>query len=232
MEKGKKWQNYFEHIASKYNLGIKKSAPIVIFLDGKSVTSSNFVNLNTESMGSFNDAFDKTVKYFSEKYKATAIYGVDEVSFIFENPSYLIEDLKPKKVRAHDINSKFAQMFFDEFDKNMKSGTIYWHCKTSNIPRGKVKSFLKYRSTGIFELFMTYFLKRMGVKNAGSIILSEKIKMCSKYPEYSKVKQFEKGHLYINGDLIDLVPYIEEGKVNKLEEIKRENTIYFGLEDF
>ena len=62
-------------------------------------------------------------------------------------------------------------------------------------------------------------------------ILPEKIKMCSKYPEYENVKQFEKGHLFINGELVDLVPYMEEGKVIKLEEIKREvNNI--SLEDF
>ena len=232
MKKEGKWQNYFESIANKYNLGLSKHRPIVIFLDGKSVTASNFVNLNTESMGSFNDAFDKTVKKITKNYKAIAIYGVDEVSFIFEDAKPLLEDLRPKRLRAHDIDSKFAQMFFDEFNLNMKSRTIYWHCKTSNIPKGKVKAYLKYRSTSIFELFMTYFLKRMGVKDAGNIILPVKTEMCSKYPEYEKVKQFERGHLYINGDLVDLIAFMEERKVIKLEEIERENTINFGLEDF
>ena len=232
MEKKEKWQNYFEHIVNKYNLGLSQNHPIVIFLDGKSVTSSNFVNLNTESAGSFNEAFDKTIKYFSNKYKAIAIYGVDEVSFIFEKPKYLIEDLNLNKIKAHDIVSKFSQMFFDEFNKNMNVRKIYWHCKVSNIPKGKIKSYLKYRSTSIYELFMTYFLKRMGIKNAGKINLPEKVEMCKKYTEYENIKKFEKGHLYLNENLIDLVSYMEKGEIISLKEIKRNNTINFGLEDF
>ena len=227
---GKHWYNYFEFLANKYNLSISQNKPIVIFLDGKSITSSYFFNLNGEGAGSFNEAFEKTVKYFTKKYNCLAIYGVDEVSFIFENSELLVNDLKLKQFKAHNINSIFSQKFFECFKNNINSNDVYWHSKISNIPEGKVKSYLKYRSTSIFELFMTYFLKRMGVKDSGRIVLPEKIKMCNSYSEYSGVKQFEKGHLYKNGELIDLEEFTNNDKIVKLPEINRENNS-LSLED-
>ena len=138
-------------------------------------------------------------------------------------------DCDLKKFKAHNINSVFSQKFFEYFKENNNNSEdmIYWHCKTLNIPKGKIKSYIKYRSTGIFELFMTYFLKRMNVRNAGRIILSEKIKMCNQYDEYHQIKQFEKGHLYVNGILIDLEAFINEDKIIELPKIERQDFFFY-----
>ena len=223
--------NYFLHLANKYNLYVSKKNPIVIFLDGKNVTSSNFFNLIDESANSFNDYFEKAVRCFCKKYKCIAIYGIDEVSFIFENADSLICDNDFKNLKSQNIVSVFSQKFFEYMIKTSnKKYKIYWHCKLSNIPKGKIMSYIKYRSITIHELFITYFLKKMNVKNAGKIKLSEKIKMANSYKEFSSINQFAKGHLCINGDLIDLESYINNNNIVKLPEIERENNFFNLLE--
>lgn len=222
----KKWNNYFGNIENKYNLKMNTNKPIVIFVDGKDITKSIKHNLIVESKNSFNDVFEQTIKFFSKKFNCIAISGVDEVSFIFENGKNLKKFISKRTYKAQDINSIFSQHFFKYFNDRYTNRPVYWHCKCSNIPKGKIKSYIKFRSSTIFELNLTYFLKRKQIKNAGKISLTEKVKKCNEFPEYKDFEKFARGNIYISGDKVDLIAYFNN-QIVKLPEIRREEEITF-----
>ena len=213
-----KWNNYFGNIENKYDLKMNKNKPIVIFVDGKDITKSSKYNLMTENKNSFNDIFEQTIKFFSKKFDCIAISGVDEVSFI-------IEDRK-RFIKAHETVSVFSQYFYKYFNDRYANGPVYWHCKCSNIPKGKIKSYIRYRSLTIFELSLTYFLKRKEFKDAGKIALAKKIQKCNEIPEYKKIEKFARGRLYISGEQVDLEHFLNN-KIVKLPDIKREEAVTF-----
>ena len=140
----KDWNNYFGNIENKYNLKMTDSKPIVIFLDAKDITKSMNHNLITENKNSFNDIFEQTIKYFTIKLNCMAISGVDEVSFIFEDGKKIKEFVASKKYKAHELVSVFSQCFYKYFNDRYKSEPIYWQCKCSNIPKGKINSYIKF----------------------------------------------------------------------------------------
>lgn len=204
------WCNYFNNIQNKYNLSLTQRKPIVIFLDGKDITKSFEFDLISEEKGSFNDAFEQTIKEISKKMGCIAIFGVDEVSFIFEDGLQLSKCVSTKKMRTHEIVSSFSQNFYKCFKDKYKNGTVYWHCKCSNIPKTKLKSYIKFRSITIHETMLTYFLKRQNIKNSGKIALNDKIKMCEQIPYYQNIKHMEKGRLYVAGEYVELTTYLEQ----------------------
>lgn len=228
----KKWNNYFINIQNKYNMNMNEHKPIVIFIDGKDITKSLNHNLIQENKGSFNDIFEQTIKYLSNKFDCLAISGVDEVSFIIENTKKLKKIISTKKFKAQDIVSVFSQLFYKYFNDKYINKPIYWHCKCSNIPEEKIDSYIKYRSKTIHELNLTYFLKRRNVPDAGKIKLTKKEEICNKINEYSKIKRFVKGRLYKNGVLIDMEQYLNK-KIVKLSEIEREEKTeeYIDIKD-
>lgn len=217
----KMWNDYFGNIGNKYNLKMNSHNPIVIFVDGKDITKSLKYNLITETKNSFNDIFEQTIKHFSEKFNCIAISGVDEVSFIFEDSQKIKYFITQKTLKAHEIVSIFSQYFYQYFNSRYTDGPVYWHCKCSNIPKGKIKSYIKYRSLTIFELTLTYFLKRKQFRDAGKISLAEKIQKCNEMTDYKEIKKFEKGKLYISGQQIDLESFFHN-QIVKLPEMKRE----------
>lgn len=210
-----KWNNYFINIQNKYNMNMNENKPIVIFIDGKDITKSLDHNLIQENKGSFNDIFEQTIKYFSNKFNCLVISGVDEASFIIKDTKKLKKILSTKKFKAQDIVSVFSQLFYKYFNDRYINRPIYWHCKCSNIPYGKINSYIKYRSKTIHELNLTYFLKRRNVQDAGKIKLTKKEEICNKINEYNKIKRFVKGRLYKNGKMIDIESYLN----NKIVEI-------------
>lgn len=226
MDNKVKWNNYFYNIINKYNLKMNSRDPIVIFIDGKGITKSFEYNLISENKNSFNDIFEQTIKHFTKIFDCIAISGVDEVSFIFEDSNNLKKIINNNKYKAQEIVSVFSQYFYKYFNDKYKNGSVYWHCKCSNIPKGKIKSYIKFRSLTIYELTLTYFLKRKQCKNAGKIALMEKIQKCNEMLDYKDMKQFEKGKLYISGDLVDLEAFLNN-EILKLKDTKREETIEF-----
>lgn len=222
----KKWNHYFGNIENKYDLKMNMSNPMVIFMDGKNITKSLKYNLIAESKNSFNDIFEQTITYFTMKFDCIAISGVDEVSFIFEDSKKLKDFISSKKYKAHEIVSIFSQYFYKYFNTRYTNGSVYWHCKCSNIPKGKIKSYIKYRSLTIFELNLTYFLKRKQFKNAGKIPLAEKEQKCNEMTDYKELKRFEKGKLYISGQQVDLAAFLNN-QIIKLPKNKREEIMTF-----
>ena len=91
------WHSYFRQIQNKYSMRISLKNPLVIRLDGKNVTKNKSLDLLNNYEGSFLYNLEKTVKYFAQKYHCYAIFGSDEVSFIFINPRQVIEDLDREK---------------------------------------------------------------------------------------------------------------------------------------
>lgn len=196
MNKDIKWYNHFIKIQNKYNLNMNINKPLVIFVDGKNITKSLNCNLIQESKNSFNDIFEQTIKYYSKEFDCLAISGVDEVSFIFKNGRKLKEKLNYKNLKAHDIVSVFSQLFYEYFNERYLKEPVYWHCKCSNIPIGKINSYIKFRSLTIYEVYLTYFLKRKNVQNAGKIKILQKEEMCNKLDEFKNIKKYARGRLY------------------------------------
>ena len=227
-----KWNNYFGNIQNKYNLKMNKNQPIVLFVDGKDITKSLQHDLITEERNSFNDILEQTVKMFSEKYECLAISGVDEVSFIFENSKKIQEILPIKTYRAHDIISLFSQQFYKIFNEKYKKGPVYWHCKCSNIPKGKIKSYIKFRSLTIYELKLTYFLKRKQFRDSGKIALFEKENKAKEILGYDEIKESVKGNLYIKGYQIDLEAFLQDKIIKIPTKEREEKKQYFDLSDF
>lgn len=230
MEKIKnKRNNYFEKIINKYNLSISRKNPLVIFIDGRNVTKDISYNLNDETKNSINDIMERTVKYFTKELKCKAISGVDEVSFIIEDVKLLENKMKiRKKYKTQEIVSIFSQHFFEYFNKLNTEKKIYWHCKCQTIPKGKVNSYIKYRSVIIFNLFTTYFLKKNLIKNPGKIKEEKRIELCNNNIAYEQIKEYEFGSLFFNGDRIDLNEYFK-GNIVIIDKERKIKDNYLDL---
>lgn len=198
---------------------LSSKEPLVIRLDGKSVTKNKEHNLMEEVDGSFLQAMKRTIEYFTEKYACYALYGSDEVSFIFTNPVALMADLDSEKDNhSNEIIALFSQYFFQYFNSVNEHRLIFWHAKCFSIPKGKLISYIKFRSRIIENVMVTYFLKR-NHKNNGELTLNEKIEECKKYADYSLLEKMQKGILYFKGEQIDfneflrgiIVPIQKEG---------------------
>ena len=228
----RRWNDYFSNIQNKYNLKMNKMKPIAILLDGKNITKSLECNLIAENKNSFNDIFEQTIKSFSEELGCMAISGVDEVSFVIEDSKKLEELLHIKKYRAQDIVSTFSQKFYNMFNKKYNKTPIYWHCKCLNIPEGKIKSYIEFRSVTIYQSKLTYFLKRKQVRDAGMIPVDKKEKMCNETPGYEEIKEFARGKLYINGSQIDLSAFLNDQIIEIPETERKEEIEFLDLSDF
>ena len=194
------WNSYFYQIRKKYSMRVSTKKPLVINLDGKDLTKDFNIKILDFTEGGFLDILERTVQYFSRKYKCIAIFGADEVSFIFEEPMGLINDMNSDgNTYSSEIISVFSQYFFEYFNHFNLYRKIFWHGKCFSIEKEKIESYLKYKSKLIQVLVTTNFLKNKGIKNAGQISLVEKIEMCSRYDDYKLIKDIEYGIVYKNG---------------------------------
>ena len=225
------WNSYFKQIQNKYSMRVSFDKPLVIRLDGKDVTKNKSIDLLSNYENSFTNSLEETVKFFSKKYNCLAIFGSDEVSFIFYKPMILIEDLDNDKYnRTNEVISVFSQYFFEHFNSLYNGNKVFWHGKCFSISNDKVNSYIKFRSKIIENVLTTYFLKKNNVRESGRIKLAEKIEMCKKYDLYEKIlKKLENGILYLNGDRIDIEEFLN-GNIKKIEpEEKRTEDEYFDI---
>lgn len=229
----KVWNSYFGNIRKKYDLKVSEKKPLVIFLDGKGVTTGNDFNLANNYKGGFIDIMEQTVAHFTAEYSCIALFGVDEVSFIFENAGSMIDKVNNNRnFKTNEITSVFSQYFFEYFNKLNSQNAVYWHARCHSIPEQKIESYIKFRSNAIFNTFTTYFLKKNMVKDAGHIKLDEKIKLCREKDSYKEIEEYAKGILYLNGERIELEEYLK-GNIKVAEETKKENSAeYIDLSSF
>lgn len=225
------WNSYFRQIQNKYAMRVSLKNPLVIKLDGKGITKNPKINLLDTGRNSFLDCLEKTARNITQKYHCYAIFGTDEISFIFIEPILLLEELhEGQLVRTNDIIALFSQYFFDMFNNLYNRDVkIFFHGKCFSISKDKFKSYIKFRSGVIKNVTTTYFLKKMNVKDSGTIKLDEKIEMCKKYKNYIQVKKIENGLLYFDGEKIDIEEFLK-GNIKKVEyEEKNEVIDYFDI---
>ena len=222
------WKDYFLSLRNKYSMRVSSKGPLVINLDGKNITkSAKFSLVDNRNSNSFFGIMEKTVQYFTKKYNCIAIFGTDEVSFIFEKPLILINDINDKSNKKNDeIVSIFSQYFFDYFNSLNQIDKVFWHGECFSIPSGKISSYIKYKMGSIKNVVTTYFLKKNGIQNAGKIKLEEKIEQCKKYDYYdTNLKDIIDGVLYYNGDRIDNNEFLN-GNIVVIKKENDENTSY------
>lgn len=209
------WNNYFYNIQKKYSMRVSSREPLIIRLDGKNITKNKKVNLlDFCSQKGFMYSMEKTVEYFTMKYKCYAIYGSDEVSFIFMDPMELMSDLDSESDNhSNEIVSLFSQYFFHYFNNFDINKLVFFHAKCFSIPTGKIISYIKYRSRIIENVMITYFLKENNL-NEKDLKLDEKIDKCKSIDNYYIIEKIKKGILYFNGKQIIL------------DEFFKGNTIY------
>lgn len=226
------WHSYFRQIQNKYSMRISLKNPLVIRLDGKNVTKNKSLDLLNNYEGSFLYNLEKTVKYFAQKYHCYAIFGSDEVSFIFINPRQVIEDLdREKNDRTNEIVSMFAQYFFDYFNGLNHNIKVFWHAKCFSISSDKIKSYIKYRSGIIKNVMTTYYLKKKNI-NMGNEKLNIKEQECEKYDDIYILKNVQDGIMYYNGERINLQEFYK-GNIEVIEERNDLNQdMFLDLLDF
>lgn len=211
-ENNYRWNDYFANVRNKYNMRVSVKKPLVINLDGKGITRNPYFSLvDNISKDGFLDIMEKSVKYFTRKYNCLSIFGTDEVSFIFENPKLLVNDLNSDmNTKSDEIISMFSQYFFEYFNTINKKEKVFWHGECFSIPYEKIGSYIRYKSGSIKNVLTTYFLKKSNVKDAGRIKLRDKLEQCEKFEYYQNtIKKIENGILYFNGDIIDLEEYLQ-----------------------
>ncbi len=207
------WNDYFYQLQKKYNMRVSTKQPLVIRLDGKDVTKDTTINFMYKYNGSFFDTFEKCAWYFSNKYHAYALFGTDEISFIFPDPMILIEDLDSSKVNhSNEIIALFMQYFFDYFNSYYKNGKVFFHGKCFSIPDNKINSYVKYRASSIRNVITTYILKRNNIK-MGKNKIEERIKKCKEMGYYTQIEDIEFGTLYFNGERLDVKEFIKGNTV-------------------
>lgn len=223
------WNSYFFELQKKYNMRLSTKMPLVIRYDGKGVTRNKTINLLDKYEGSFSDALEKTVQYFSKQYHCYAIFGSDEVSFIFTNNlNKIFKDLGADNSNySNEIIGLFSQYFFDYFNKFNKNRKIFWHGKCFSIPEGKLTSYIVYRSRIIENVMTTYFLNRRGIR-VNNMTIEERENKCKEWKDYGLLKDMQKGTLYFNGEKLDLQEFIK-GNMRKVEQ---QQDIYVDLLDF
>lgn len=228
----KVWNDYFGSIRGKYDMRVSPKKPLVIFLDGKNVTTGNNFSLLDNSKDSFQDIMEQTIKHFTAEYDCMALFGVDEVSFILKSAESIIDKINSSKnYRSNEITSIFSQYFFEYFNKMNPKELVYWHSKCYSIPEQKIESYIRYRSKVIFNTFTTYFLKKNNIKDAGHIKFDEKIKRCKQIENYKELEEYAKGILYLNGEKIDLDEYLK-GNIKSIEITQKHETEFLDLKAF
>ncbi len=224
------WKNYFYQIQTKYSMRLSLTNPLVIRLDGKGVTRNSKLNIMEKYKGSFLYAMEETAKYFSHKYHCLCIFGSDEISFIIEDPSIVINDLEPsdKSNYSNEIIAMFSQYYFNYFNYIYKGNKIFWHGKCFSINKQKINSYIRYRSRIIENVLVTYFLKKKKDENKNGKI-KERVERAKKYRDYGKLKRMQKGILCYDGNKIDLYDYVYKSQINP---VYRPNKIKVELIDF
>ena len=212
------WNNYFYQIQTKYNMRISKNKPLVIRFDGKDVTKDKTINLLDMYKNGFLDSLQKTAWYFSYKYNCYTIVGSDELSIIFEDPTEMLGILdSTSDHHSNEITSLLSQYFFDYFNNYYQEKKIFWHGKCFSIPKEKIKSYIKYRSTIIKNVMVTYFLIRKN-NNSSKEKLDEKLLKCKQYNDFEILNNIKDGILFYKGKRLDIQEFFK-GNILEIEEI-------------
>lgn len=107
--------------------------------------------------------------------------------------------------------------------------TVFWNCRCFNIPREKIKSYIRFKSKELLDNITNIFLKQNGI-NSNMIKIEERLKMCKSYEKFSFILEDKYGILYYNGDRIDLKEFLK-GNIVSIENNSNSNN-FFDLAEF
>lgn len=221
------WNNYFFNIQAKYSMRLSTKKPLVIRFDGKDVTKNKDINLFYNIKYGFIDSLKQSAIHFSKKYHCLAIFGSDEISFIFKDPLILLKDLSSDiPSYSNETISLFSQYFFYFFNNIYTKEKIFFHGKCFSIPEEKIESYIKYRSGIIKNVMTTYFLimnNDYKVEN-----LEQRIDRCKKYRDFNELSDAVNGYLFFDGNKIDLYDYLN-GNITIIEDEKDNDNNNFEL---
>ena len=206
--------------------------PLVIRLDGKNATKTRKNDFINNYSGSFLNSMENCAKYFSGKYNCYALFGSDEISFIFPTPSVVIDDLDKEHCNfSQEVCSLFSQYYFDYFNLNYPAEKIFWHAKCFSINKDKINSYLRHRSRIISNVLTTFFLIKNQSYHEEKDTLTERLDKCKKLDNYSALEDVLDGILYYNGKRIDLNSFLD-GKVVEIQSPETDTNLTIDLLDF
>lgn len=221
------WYSYFSQIQKKYSVRVSTKNPLVIRLDGKNATKTRKNDFINNYEGSFINIMEKCAKCFSQKYHCYAFFGSDEISFIFPNPSNVINDLDKEHCNySQEISTLFSQYYFDYFSAKYKVEKIFWHAKCFTINTDEIKSYIKYRSRIISNVLTTFYLIKNQSYHGENDTLKQRLLKCKKQSDFYTLKNVLDGILYYDGKRIELNSFYDGKNIEqKLPEIEKMETI-------
>ncbi len=151
--------DFFKKIKDNYSVLLGTQKTIILFFDGKNVTSNQSINLYDLEKGSFSRSLVNTAKEFSIRWHCKALVGIDEMLFIINKPYNFI---KKYRNTASDIVSITSQEIFSYFNNIYQNKNMYFHAKVFAINIDKVELFLKYQLSRWTNVLLQYYLKKNG----------------------------------------------------------------------
>lgn len=107
--------------------------------------------------------------------------------------------------------------------------TVFWNCRCFNIPREKIKSYIRFKSKELLDNITNIFLKQNRI-NINMKKIEERLKMCKSYENFSFILEDKDGILYYNGNRIDLKEFLK-GNIISIENNSNNNN-FFDLTEF
>lgn len=222
------WHSYFFGLQRKYSVRVSSKTPLVIRLDGKDVTKNTSINTLVLHKGSFLQSFNECARYFTDKFGGYAIFGSDEISFIFTEPKILFSAFASETDNSsNEIISLFSQYFFDYFNNMYDGEKLFFHAKCFSILENKIASYVKHRMRIITNVNTTKFLIANN-NYTPRLKLKEMIKMCENTNGYSYFKDIIKGTMYCSGKKINLEEFLK-GNIKEIKEFEKEE-VDFDIE--
>lgn len=201
---------YFEQIKDNYSIFLGTSKSIILFFDGKNVTSSPFIDLYDFERGSFSKSLLLTANEFSSRWKCKALVGADEIVFIIDKPDMLIKKYRNTVSNVISLTTQEIFLYFNDTYKG--KGKIFFHGKVFAIPFERIDSFIKYQAERYFNVLTVYWMKKYGYFKTG-IKLDEMVLIAKKHDEYNNlISFFKEGLLVENRKYYKLIPYINGEK--------------------
>lgn len=216
--------NYFKMIETKYSSQISFEKPIIIRLDGKDVTKNPNINILDTNKDEFADSLKNTASYLSLKYNCIALSSTDEISLIFLNTEIFKNKFKSNKCQKS--SSIIAQEVFQIFNSYYRKNTIFFDARTFNIPKDKIKSYIKYRVVSAHNVNITYLSKKIfpyKIRRNKKLTELKKMLQNTSFKELSNSKYINEGFIFYNGKELNYIDIITkkytQSKNSKIDDI-------------
>lgn len=214
--------SYFTAVEDKYSTKVSLKKPIVIRLDGKGVTKSLKINMYDENEGGFAYALKIAARGISKIYRNTIVLAsADEINVIFLDTDIFYKNFNSCKCqKSSSLITQDASLYFNS---NYYGDRIYFDARTFNIEENKIGSYLRYRSSSIYNITLMYIAKRnIPFKDRKDMKNVELVELLNKsYPGALKTDSYSnKGICFYNGRelIVEKVLELDEFNYESLRE--------------